>query len=120
MFTKFHPAFPPAGEWGGPGPHKSRVSRVVSREVVALRSEVVSCLTTGQAMLGRCDALPEGVTSVEGEAKDSILIFVCMCMYVSMGIRMLLRMCGLQDNLWESVFSFYHVGPSLLVNALTH
>lgn len=72
FFTKFHPAFPPAGEWGGPGPHKSRVSRVVSREVVALRSEVVSYLITGQAIMGCCHAVSEGVTSVEGEAKDSI------------------------------------------------
>lgn len=48
---------------------------MVSREVVALRSEVVSYLITGQAIMGRCHAVPEGVTSVEGEAKDGITKF---------------------------------------------
>lgn len=36
-----------------------------------------------------------------------------LCVYVSMGIHMLLRMCGIQNNLEESVFSFYHVEPRL-------
>lgn len=76
MFTKFTLPFLLLVN-GEAQAHRSRAFQgwLVSRDVVALRSELVSCLTTGQVMMGHCDAVPEGVTSVEGEAKDGITKF---------------------------------------------
>lgn len=123
LFTKFHPAFPPAGEWGGPGPQKPCVSRVVSRKVVALRSEVVSCLITGQVIMGRCNAVPEGVTSVEGEAKDSITKFLFSCFCACMYLWAYTCCCACVEfrTTWRNLFSLSTMwSPGLLVSALTH